>query len=295
MKLKMPRKNIKAEEFDELLKAVDHEVIAAEIRNTGYPFNVGDLKVITDMVIKAGEKWLLDDLDQYEILAIEETSVTDGILPVKCIKDIVARLVNPPNNLKSYAGALTILDWKSASGELDARWVARLTDSWQYKIYLVGPPKADLFVYRGVNHSLDTRQLTLGWYDGLESIVRNQLDGAAAMRQSLAKFQVWPMHMPDACNAFGQPCPYFTDCREDTMPKQLIDIKSHVSHSAIDQLLRCPERYRRDCLLPEDSVGDFNTEVGAAFHRGVAALYSQGLSVLKGVELTSTKEKELTI
>lgn len=294
--IKMPiRKDLQAEKFDNLLVQLDLDQIASEIRrDNAYPFDASDYKILTDMVLKAGEKWLIDDLQQYEFLSIEDETITETRPPIKVVKDLVGKLVNPPNSLKSYLGKLVVIDWKTSSGGLDTRWAQRYVDSWQPKIYLAAPPLADLFIFRGVNHDLETRQVIVSTYNGVVTDVKDFTEGVAAMRESLGKFPVWPQHKPDACNAFNRPCPYLNDCLDGTMPRQLLKIKEHISYSAIDSFLRCPERYRREQL--EESAGskDFNAAVGEAFHRGIAALYSTALYVTYGVELTSSKEKKET-
>jgi hypothetical protein len=91
--------------------------------------------------------------------------------------------------------------------------------------------------------------------------------------------EVWPRRKPDACNAFGRPCPYYQDCDEYSMQRKAPGDRQ-LSYSSVNTLLLCPERQRRDSLSDIREETD-STVVGTAFHRGMEEMYRMGREIVK--------------
>lgn len=239
-----------------------------------------DEKDLKNMVWTAAEKFLVRDLHDMVIDGVEEPYERElhfpgGAQVFRGIKDLTGTLHGRLNVTKKFAGRKVVIDWKTSHKTLDTTWDERLLDSWQWRKYLYFGG-ADVMLYRGVNAEGKTRELLIERPANLESSILAQLEGVSAARNSLinAGLTVYPRKMPSACGAFGRECPYWTDCREHTMPQVALLPGRSFSYSSMDRFLACPERYRRG-EIENEMENTEESNFGTAFHRGIAELYGQ--------------------
>lgn len=195
---------------------------------------------------------------------------------------------------ETMVGAVFINDWKTTRGTLDKTWVDRLEMSWQWKLY-AAMSGAEYMIYRGVGVREGEREhiMKLPPAEILREVVQHQFAGykaAAALYESRTspEHPAWPRHMPYACGAYGNKCPYTDDCVTNSSP--FVTISSGVlekpwSYSSGERLSLCPERHRRYLIrregldLSEDPGDNLDeteeTLLGAAFHRGMEEAYKQ--------------------
>lgn len=240
-----------------------------------------DYEVVTvkNMVVRAAGEWLEDDRKSLGIFTIEKN--------VEIPFDY-ADVCNPPLLFKRARGIVDIsgfyrgkekrfwdfpfvLDWKSSRSTLDAKWVSRLVDSWQWRMY-AHALKAKVVIYRGISECT-AREFLIEVPDTNSDEVVEYLRGVWSMRQTLidAEMQVWPRHMPGGCMAYGRQCPFYQDCVSYSMPPQAIESKA-ISFSEIENFMICPERSRR-AIIAQGTSGSDESYTGVAFHRGIAKVY----------------------
>lgn len=238
-----------------------------------------DYADVKKMVWAAAEKWLVGDILDLQVAGIEQEYIA-GVAAIpgqlfKGIIDLRGTLNGRLNSTKHYAGRRVVIDWKSTGSALDKVWDERLLDSWQWKKYLYFD-NADVMIYRGIHRDGSTRELIIERPPGLEASVIDHLRGITVARNALitAGLDVWPRNMPQSCGSFGRDCPYREDCRDFTMPRGLVSIEKSISYSGMSKFLLCPERYRRS-VLEDGQEGTEESNIGVAFHRGAAELYTQ--------------------
>jgi hypothetical protein len=245
-----------------------------------------DLETVRRGVWSAMEKWLADDIYDFKIDRIEdEFEYPVGDVKLKGFIDVSGVVCSRNNVLKKYNGRRFILDWKTKEKTLTQDWREKLIDSWQWPLYSAYAD-AGLAIYRGIswtgNGNLDSdyaREVTIEVpstnafeveeHYGAVSRMRSQLISSGAM--------VWPRNKPFACRAYGEECPFYSDCYRYEMPRAIPDAKI-LSYSAGSLFLLCPERSRRVSLQEEAGNfddGSWSTEMGTAFHRGMAEVYRQ--------------------
>lgn len=303
-------KSKSAEEFDEILEQLpDFDALAREIARdvTLPPF---ELKNVTDMVTAAGEKWLIQDLSDYDFISIEREFqgwVTTGPeqepvdIPYTGTEDWKAVIISPRKPLLPWRDKIIIGDWKTAKGELDTKWDNKYREKMQWKFYSHFS-QADVFQYRGINRRCDVRSMTLEVppKDILREFTERQIRLAYAQAEALKHFPIWTMNMPRACLRFGEqyPCPFRDDCPEGGDPQP---VELPMRQTTIEDLLHCPEYARRahlerlkaDELVLElgdevDPYASYNdATIGSAFHRGIAELYRQAVFLTTGKDLSS--------
>jgi hypothetical protein len=269
------------EQAEALLESLDHDAITAAIRRSDFSLAEFDLaERVGKAVWAAGVEFLVEDLlDDVDGVEEEGTSIVAGQFPVNYVFDIRKRIKGETPLTSSLAGKSCIVDWKTTKGDLDPPWVARHTDSWQWKIYLY-ISGCDVFEYRGINWAGRTRRVFLPRPANLAEQVEQHFVGAHSMRSALKTLDVWPMRMPGSCYAYGRRCRYLRECQSWTMPRGVPE-KDSFSHSSIDTFLLCPERYRRDKLtfgeIPETHEERYDAELGSAVHRGLEEVYLQAV------------------
>ena len=282
----MTTKDKEKEKLESIISQLNKQQINDSLHLDAPPsFTLDEYDLLADMLLKSLDIWLLDDLDKYEITAIEEKKevyLPGGIDPVHFICDLEAK--------EKETGKKIIIDWKTTSSELDTRWEERKRNSWQGKTY-IATLGYDEMHYRGVSTRLKTRTVEIKRYESLQTDVEQIYSQVGTMRASLIGSFPWPRNMPQSCFAFGRNCEYKTDCIKNTYPKDILIPKS-ISPSALDNFLLCPERHRRDELIKlqeraakevgqvivtegESYTSSYNRDIGAAFHRGAAEIYRQ--------------------
>lgn len=276
--------------FEEYFERLDHEKIAAAIigppgspKIADYDFDQAKL-----MIWSAGEKYLTRDLYDMEITGIEEPyedtlAFTWGSQTFRGIKDLKGILRGKLNVTKRFAGKKVVIDWKTTGSTLDTTWDERLLDSWQWKKYLYFDG-ADVMLYRGLNRDGKTRELIIERPAGLAEDVRVQLEGITLQRNALVAsgLEIYPRRMPSACGAYGRECSNWTDCRNNTMPRQALASNGTFSYSSMDLFGLCPEKYRRSKI--SDKTDDTEESIfGTAVHRGLAELYQQSKELFQTI------------
>ncbi|MEN6587807.1 MAG: hypothetical protein ABFE02_17335 [Sulfuricella sp.] len=243
-----------------------------------------EFEEVKRMVWAAAEKWFDRDMREFELTGIEKrVDRPDG----KGFLDVVGRMRGRMKPFDAFAGQTFIIDWKTSKNALDAAWKDRLLDSWQWRMYAEWE-QARVFIYRGVSRGTDieTREVILAVGDTNGQEVYEYLAGTEAARRALieARLPVWPRHMPSACLQYGldHECEFFAECLQYSMPQKTIT-PGVLSYTAAERFWRCPELYRRGVLSPE-KMGSSSSEIGEAFHRGMAELYRQGIERQKEME-----------
>lgn len=289
------------EEFDELLEQLpDFDALAKQIA-LDVTLPAFELKNVTDMVIAAGERWLIQDLKDYDFISIEREfkGFVDDI-PYTGTEDWKAVVVSDRKPLLSFRDKIIIGDWKTAKGELDPKWDMKYREKmqWQFYSHFNG---ADVFQYRGVNRRCEVRSMTLEVppKDILREFCERQIRLAHAQAEALKPFPIWTMNMPRACLRFGEqyPCPFRNDCPAGGDP-QLVTLP--MRQTTIEDLLHCPEYARRahvERLKADEETMELGDEIdpyasyndatiGSAFHRGIAELYRQAIFITTGKDLS---------
>lgn len=287
------KKNV-TPDFNDFWASLDTASIEAEIAPPGITIADFDYEHAKACIYAAAERWLVWDLENLVVTNVEDRF--DGVFgnaPFKAFLDLagVTKEKPPFKNLQEFGGVLFEVDWKTAQAALDTRWSSRQVGSWQWREYafLHG---GRLFFYRGIRRPQEpgsdpeTRELILEVPETNAQEVKEFIEGVAAMRNALVQIgaEVWPRHMPSACNAYGRECPYLADCQNYTMPRQALLAKV-LSYSALDGFLQCPERHRRDILTDAAESGDNDaTAFGRAVHRGLAEVWRQAFKLPKSEE-----------
>lgn len=240
-------------------------------------YEIEDIKM---MIWTAAEKWLVRDIYDFEIKAVEREYLVPielpyGPQPFRGFLDVEGRLRGRLNVSKKHAGKKATIDWKTTHSTLDKTWEERLLDSWQWKLYMYFTG-VDVMLYRGFNRKGETRELMIERPAGLDEVVLSQISGVAVEREALIQLgaEVWPRKMPGACGSYGRECPFLGDCRDNSMPRASILPGRSFSYSSMDRFMLCPERYRRG-VLQEGAEDTEESSTGQAIHRGLAELYTQ--------------------
>lgn len=247
-----------------------------------------DVANIMEMIESAGQKWVPRDWVELNVTEVE--NLVEGTWPVavKGYVDIQGTLNGTMAPFREFTGGLMIVDWKTRDGELSQDWKDRLVDSWQWRIYAY-LTSATVINYRGVTRKCeafsgcDTRDVLIGVPVSNTQEVVEYLHGLNEQRNQLIKIgaEVWPRHMPDACNKYRRECEYKLDC--DTyvnIPRYVPEAGKVMSYTEFDRFARCPE-YSRRKLRETGEEDDEALYIGSGFHRGIANLYEQ-LRRLKG-------------
>lgn len=270
---------------DEYLQQIDMDRVADAIY--GGPddlkipeYDIADAKA---MIWTTAEKFLPRDLYDLDIDGIEEpyeSTLGDDPQVFRGVKDLTGRLRGRLNVTKKFEGKKVVIDWKTTHNTLTTEWDERLLDSWQWRKYLLFG-EADVMLYRGIARPdkdgvVKTRELLIERPANLREDVEVQLKGVALERQALidAGLVVYPRRMPGACGSFGRECPFWTDCRDFTMPRAALLPGRSFSYSSMDKFMLCPERYRRG-VIAEEAENTEESTFGQAIHRGMAELYTQ--------------------
>jgi hypothetical protein len=241
------------------------------------------------------ERWLVQDLDNFEITQLEGKITVPhewGGEKFKAYLDIRGTMTGVAKEFTAYKNKRFIVDWKTARGALDKKWFNRQVLSQQWRQYVwAEEEKPSLFMYRGIRRpaaigeSPELREIIIDpqeYTQNNQELTQIQIDGILTMREALmsAGYLIWPRNMPEACYAFNQECPYLHDCDTGSIPKWLPPAGKVMSYSRLKTFQSCPERSRRD-LMPsteEDPGGSDATRFGAAVHRGLAEAYSQAFN-----------------
>jgi hypothetical protein len=261
----------------EILDNIDMEKVIAAVRKEGAGLPDWDLESVADMIWGVCDKWLSRDTKWMYLQGIEERYNWNGESGIYDVRGTFTG--DAPEYLR---GKTFIRDWKTSSGELDARWAERYNNDNQWRMYL-WQSDADIFLYSGVNRKGDVREIYLHRPDNLSDQVRSQLMGLDLVQQAYldAGLTVFPLSQPSACSAYGRRCARREECTGFTMPRRTPK-PWNWSPSAMSKFSLCPERFRRYQIDREDGLGaggDGDTgpeaRVGTAFHAGIAEIYKQ--------------------
>jgi hypothetical protein len=195
-------------------------------------------------------------------------------------------------SFSNLRGKRVVIDWKTSGNALDQIWVQRYVGSHQWRLYL-HKEKADIFIYRGIrrrnaiNGDLETKEFMIHRSEDpcLDEAAARYIRLQKAQRDNLIKIGEfpWPMNRPEACNKYGYPCPYDSDCWSGNIPGGELSTDHPVSFSRMSDFLLCPERARRNQLASQsDEIGEAESEsaaFGNAVHRGLAELYRQAFGL----------------
>lgn len=268
----------------------------------GLPIMDFDLTDAKACVMAALERWLIQDIDNFEDLSIERKIVAPSF---KAYLDVRGKFTGAAKEFKPYKGRRFIADWKSTRGMLDSKWKDRLLRSMQWRKYAWAEEQdIALFMYRGIRRpaggaagmSPETKDVCFEPFEytnNLRQLTQVQIDGLTAMRNALITkgLEIWPRHMPDACTSYGQQCPYFADCDLGTMPPWLPPAGKDMSYSRWKSFQECPERSRRNLMPGAPDGGSEATRFGSCVHQGLAEVYSQVFNV----PVLTREEQELDI
>lgn len=249
------------------------------------------------LVYGAAGRWLIRDLEDFQITAVEQEFRTEGEYPIKGFLDIqgIVRDLPGTNGFKELAGKKLSVDWKTSKRDLDATWADRLIQSWQYKIY-AWAHDLSLFAYRGIKRPAGVSDpvrfreinLIIPSYNAEEVQAFIKTIYQARRMYTDGKFTIWAQNRPEACTTYGRECEFLEDCQGYTMPREAL-LDKVLSYSSIKTFQSCPERHRRVTLLAQESdeeVGSTpETIFGQLVHRGLAAVYEQALVLEKNGEL----------
>ncbi len=259
--------------WEDILLTLDLDRVGAEIdaiEGGGMPNY--ERQDVRELVLIAAQRWLVQDLQEVEILGVEEEFETENL---RGIVDLRGRHKGVLKNFAPYAGAHMIADWKTTKGALDTDWSNRYKYSWQWGLYAGLDEKAKLFSYRGINRSGETREVIIEIPDGKADEAALYLQRVRRMRAALGEDIPWPRKIPSSCRAYGRECEFFDSVcsRNITVPGR-VDFDKKMSYSGSETFLLCPEKHRLTQIAgygEDDEVLAF----GKAFHRGIAEVYRQ--------------------
>ncbi len=274
--------------YELLLASLDLEKIANAIlapEDGEKPLGEWDFEDCKALVLDAGEKWLLRDLDEFSLDAVEKKEVMpvlNYVNGMKCFLDICGKLKGTIAPFKQYKDKNFILDWKTTNNTtLSTDWKDRLVDSWQWMLYSE-VYQASIFIYRGLSRTKKgvTKELIIEVPDTNREEVIQYLSAVGGQLNSLreSKFEIFPRNKPFACNAYGRECEYYDSCMSyKKIPRGMLPEDKALSYSFMNNFMLCNERARRDALA--DGGDSEETNFGRAFHRGVAEMYSQSFKI----------------
>lgn len=266
--------------YEQLIASLDWAAINAKV--LAMPLlSQADRADLASMLLKACKKWVAPDTESLTVIGVEERFLLDcrpGHAIQRMFAGDEAELSLGPYGVKGYIDLIgygqqiQLFDWK-CTGSISEDQQNRLRDSWQWKLYCFATG-ATQFTYRSIQRDGRTKDTVLRWpgggYDNAD--VEQHLRSVQILRESQQYHDVWPRHAPFACRAYGRDCDYVRQCRTNTAPRQLIQLRP-LSHSRMDTLLLCPERYRLDMLATEQDRTE--TALGKAFHVAAAEMYGQ--------------------
>lgn len=271
--------------FEELISQIDISEIENEILNKrDGEKELKDYEVteVKSLLWLAGEKWLLRDLSEFTLTGTEVDILTE---PDKngyrfhAFIDVTGIVKGVKKPFNAYSGKPYCIDWKTTAKELDTKWRARLTSSWQWQQYahLTG---AKLFIFRGISRLESLTELIIKVPDtnSMEVIDFNNSVGGQIKYLRDEKFNIWPRNKPFACHAYGRVCEYYVDCDCLTMPF-VVPPEKNLSYSYIDKFLLCPEKARRSALIDEIDDSSSESSFGLVMHRALASLWSQAFKL----------------
>jgi hypothetical protein len=247
--------------------------------------NSVDFEMASGMIYDAAAHWIPLDMAGLNIVGLEKFGVY-GAFDTKYVIDILA--TTKADGIKPYCdypdGTPIVIDWKSAAGNLDQYWRKRYLRSWQGRIYSAAT-NAPLVEYRGVSQLQDPENPIQGAHQTKSLIVempasnKEQVDihveGLNRIAEALLPLEIYPQNAPKACKEGDREweCPFLGDCQTFTMPRKRLEVVQ-LSHSRMQHIFECPEKYRR-MKLGDGDGGNSYSILGTAFHRGIANLYSQ--------------------
>jgi len=231
---------------------------------------------VATAVVKALETWWDEDLNR-RVVAVE----LYGEKPYRYKIDLVL----------DDSHGLVVVDWKTKNaGKIDDKWELRETRSYQSKLYVavlarelghsIYPVRYEI---RGVTLEEKPQTRTLKLFidqtDAAEA-VRN-LHSVELQRRALAgKKRVPWTRDPQGCQCFGPmyKCEFEPYCweRGGVIPQG--QPEKPLSHTAMQEYLRCPERYRLLRILGQLEDEEDRASVGIVFHEVMEALYRARLT-----------------
>ena len=266
--------------FDLIAEAIE------TVRENEKPLATYDAEDARVLVWNALERWLESDVKDLLITHVEQkvwVPIPGAPAAVTGVLDMQGQIRGLEKETKPFSGGRIIVDWKTTGGKLDTTWKNRLLDSFQWRLYsyFLG---AKLFNYRGISRDGETRNLLIEVPETNDEEVIEYLSGASKMMGGLisSDLEVWPRHMPYACNAYNRECPFYNDCRDyEAIPKMPVRFLERfkngvieLSFTRLERFLLCPEKERR-ALVDKDSLETDETNFGSSVHRGLAAAYKQ--------------------
>lgn len=290
--------------FLALWSTLDLDEVKLQIRGREKPLYDFDEEEAREAVLKACERWLIDDLEQMELRSVEtEYKVKDFKFVIDLGGTFTGRGTKivqyddktySPRNLTLWRGLTFVADWKTTKRDLDARWQDSLTDSRQWRDYLAHTG-AEIFVYRGIQRKgkigeeIQLREFAIhrGLQPDLIELHKANLDGIIAQRDALIDLNIapWPQNMPSACGRYGG-CRYKDDCLAGLkyIPAGNLTKGREMSYSRMEEFKACAELHRRsvlDRIANSEEESGPDAEFGLSFHRGICEAYKQAFG-LKG-------------
>ncbi len=178
------------------------------------------------------------------------------------------------------AGLRTVIDWKT-TGSISTDQQDRVRHSWQGKLY-GAVYQAQRVVFRSIQRDGRATELRYSWPSAsyCDIDVCEHFGKALDLRETFRHADKWLQHAPSACGAYGRDCPYKVQCLiNNAAPRQSIELRPF-SYSGAETFLLCPEKYRLNTILDGDK-GNEDTDLGTAFHAGVAEAWTQ-IKTLQG-------------
>lgn len=264
------------------MDAVDKDAIVEAIltfEDGEKPFDDFDFEDAKLAVWTAAEKWLVRDLGEFTLEAVENKVVTNFAgpeYPFKCFLDVCGTMKGTIKPFDKFAGLKYVVDWKTSKNTLGTEWKQRLLDSHQWQMYseVYG---ASLFIYRGISRiRAETQEVLIPVPDTNGAEVLQQLQGIGCQLNALrvAKFDIYPRNKPQGCFAYGKQCPWYDSCMTYKIPRGELPLDKNLSYSFMNNFMLCNERARRE-VLAEGMEYQGETSYGRAVHRGLASLWSQ--------------------
>lgn len=290
--------------YELLLDALDFDNIVEAIHTV--KLKQDDAQDCASMVLKALKKWGVQDYLGLAIEGIEqrfavefpkvelgqpqvfiphvditdEESASYGPRSVKGYVDLVgvrgAGICAGDSHVRAGGGDLVreVIDWKTTSN-ISSDQQDRVRHSWQGRLY-AATYQAQRVVFRSIQRDCRATELHYDWpsrsYCDID--VCEHFGKALDLRETFRHSDKWLQHAPSACGAFGRDCTYREVCLvHNQAPRKLIELRP-LSYSGTETFLLCPERYRLNTVLDGDKGSD-STDLGTAFHAGVACAWEQ--------------------
>ena len=273
----MPNPTLKP--FSEIIQTIDWDRVTAEINaiEEGQPAMPDyERQDVRKLVLNAAERWLPQDLEEWQLDAVEERFVHPSL---RGILDLRGRHKGKYKVFEPFAGKKFICDWKTTRGKLDADWAERYQYSWQWKLYTIPHPDTAVFSYRGISRDGSTREILVEVPPTSPQEALHYLEQLQVMRKALGDSLPWPRKMPGSCRAYGRDCEFLDHCQNNRTHTGLIDISKPLSYSSAETFLLCPEKHRLMQLAAGNADDDETLAFGKAFHRGIAEVYTQAFKL----------------